>query len=60
MKRKVGDKVIIKSLDWWKAQPKNEYGNIMNDMGFVLMGIIILFLNFFYFVLFSDLKIFFQ
>lgn len=34
MKRKVGDKVIIKSLDWWKAQPKNEYGNIMNDKGF--------------------------
>lgn len=29
-------------------------------VGFVLMGIIILFLNFFYFVLFSDLKMFFQ
>jgi hypothetical protein len=29
-------------------------------VGFVLMGIMILFLNFFYFVLFSDLKMFFQ
>jgi hypothetical protein len=34
MKRKVGDKVIIKSLDWWKAQLKNEYGDVVKDEGF--------------------------
>lgn len=31
MKRKVGDRVTIKSLDWWEAQPKDENGDITKD-----------------------------
>lgn len=28
MKHKVGDKVRIKSKEWWDAQPKDEYGSV--------------------------------
>lgn len=28
MKHKIGDKVKVRSKEWWNAQPKNEYGNV--------------------------------